>query len=118
MTIDEYLDAAPEPQRSTLLQLRALLASILPEAEEAMSYGVPAFKIGEKAVAGYAHAKRHCSYFPHSGSVIPMVEPELLEGYDWSKGTLRFPVDAIPAEALVRRLVELRLAMVEQDRTA
>jgi uncharacterized protein YdhG (YjbR/CyaY superfamily) len=114
MTVDEYLDAAPEPQRSTLTQLRAMLASILPEAEEGMSYGVPAFKVGEKSVAGYAHAKRHCSYFPHSGSVIPHVEPELLEGYDWSKGTLRFRVDQIPDEALVRRLVEIRLAMLEE----
>ena len=112
MTVDEYLDAAPEPQRSTLARLRAMLASILPEAEEALSYGVPAFKIGGKAVVGYAHAKRHCSYFPHSGSVIAQVEPELLEGYDWSKGTLRFPVDQVPDEALVRRLVEIRLAML------
>ncbi len=113
MTVDEYLEAAPEPQRSTLLELRALLALILPDAEQAMSYGVPAFKVGGKPVAGYAHAKRHCSYFPHSGAVIAQVEPELLEGYDWSKGTLRFPVDRMPDEALVRRLVELRLAMPE-----
>ncbi len=112
MTVDEYLDATPEPQRSTLTQLRAMLASILPEAEEGISYGVPAFKVGGKAVAGYAHAKRHCSYFPHSGSVLSQVEPELLEGYDWSKGTLRFPVDRVPDEALLRRLVEIRLAML------
>lgn len=114
MTVDEYLEAAPEPQRTTLTGLRALLASILPEAEEGMSYGVPAFKVRGKAIAGYAHAKRHCSYFPHSGSVISQVEPELLAGYDWAKGTLRFPVDHIPNEALVRRLVEIRLAMLEE----
>lgn len=112
MTVEEYLDAAPEPQQTTLRQLRAMLASILPEAEEGISYGVPAFKVGGKAVAGYAHAKHHCSYFPHSGSVIDRVEPELLEGYDWAKGTLRFPVDAAPSETLVRRLVEIRLAML------
>jgi uncharacterized protein YdhG (YjbR/CyaY superfamily) len=113
MTIDEYLAAAPEPQRTTLTQLRAMLASILPDAEEGMSYGVPAVKIGGRAVAGYAHAKRHCSYFPHSGSVIEQVEPELLEGYDWAKGTLRFPIDRPPEETLVRRLVEIKLAMLQ-----
>ncbi len=112
MTVDEYLDAAPEPQRSTLRQLRAKLALMLPAAEESLSYGVPAFKVGGKAVAGYAHGKRHCSYFPHSGSVLPQVEPELLEGYDWSKGTLRFPIDEIPGEALLRRLVDIRLEML------
>ena len=114
MTVDEYLDATPEPQRSTLIELRAILASILPEAEEGISYGVPAFMVGGKAVAGYAAAKRHCSYFPHSGSVISQVEPELLEGHDWAKGTLRFPVDEVPKEALIRRLVEIRLTMLEQ----
>lgn len=115
MTVDEYLAAAPEPQRSTLIRLRAMLAEILPDAEEAISYGVPAFKVAGKPVAGYAHATRHCSYFPHSGSVIDQVEPELLEGYDWANGTLRFPVDEIPNEALVRRLVEIRLAMVSDE---
>ena len=113
MTVDDYLAAAPEPQRSTLSQLRAKLASMLPAAEESLSYGVPAFKIGGKAVAGYAYAKRHCSYFPHSGLVLPEVEPELLEGYDWSKGTLRFPIDEIPGETLLRRLIDIRLTMLE-----
>ncbi|MDH3250806.1 MAG: DUF1801 domain-containing protein, partial [Acidimicrobiia bacterium] len=100
MTVDDYLDAAPEPQRSTLTKLRAMLASILPDAEEGISYGVPAVKVGGKAVAGYAHAQRHCSYFPHSGSVIARVERELRHGHDWGKGTLRFPVDQAQDEAL------------------
>lgn len=114
MTVDEYLDAAPEPQRTTLTRLRAMLAAILPGAEEAISYGVPAFKVDGVPVAGYAHAKRHCSYFPHSGSVLELVDPGLLEGYDWSKGTLRFEVDVAPEETLLRRLVEIRLAMLDR----
>lgn len=112
MTVDEYLDGAPEPQRSTLRALRAMLSSMLPDAEEGMSYGVPAFRLHGKAIAGYAYAKRHCSYFPHSGAVIEQVEPDLLAGYDWAKGTLRFPVDQPLSEALVRRLVEIRQAML------
>ena len=113
MTVDEYLDAAPEPQQTTLRKLRTMLTAMLPEAEEAISYGVPAIEVGGKAVAGYAWAKRHCSYFPHSGAVLERVEPELLEGYDWAKGTLRFPVDHVPEQQLVRRLIDLRLAMLE-----
>ncbi len=115
MTVDEYLDAAPEPQRTTLRALRAMLLSFLPDAEEAMSYGVPAFKVRSKAVVGYAHAKRHCSYFPHSGAVFSIVEPELLEGYDWSNGTLRFPVDQVLDEPLVRRLIDIRIAMLDKE---
>ena len=83
---------------------------------EAISDGVPAFKVEDKPGAGYAYFKNHCSYFPHSGSVIDQVEPELLEGYDWAKGTLRFPVEEVPDEALVRRLVEIRLAMLDEEK--
>lgn len=60
MDVDEYLDASPEPQGTTLTQVRLLLRSILPTAEEGMSYGVPVFKVEGKAVAGYAHAKKRC----------------------------------------------------------
>lgn len=108
MTVDEYLESAPEPHRTTLRSLRETLRLLLPDAVETISYNMPAFKVAGKAVAGYAHFKRHCSYFPHSGSVIPELADQL-DGYDWDKGTLRFPVDAPLPEDLVRRLVEVRL---------
>lgn len=112
MTVDEYLDSAPEPQQTTLRSVREMLSRILPDGEEGISYGVPAIRIGGTAVAGYAHARKHCSYFPHSGSVLDQVDPALLEGYDWAKGTLRFPVDQPPSEALLAELVKLRVAML------
>jgi len=109
LTVDEYLEAAPEPHRSTLTHLRATLRRVLPEAEETISYGMPAFMVKGKAVAGYAHFKNHCSYFPHSSTVFPVLADELDE-YEWSKGTLRFPADAPLPMELVTRLVEARLA--------
>ena len=111
MTVDEYLDGAPEPHRATLAQLRATLRELLPSAVESVSYGMPAFELGGKAIAGYAYFKNHCSYFPHSGSVLSAVAGEL-EGYDWSKGTLRFPVDEPLPKTLVGRLVRVRLEQV------
>ncbi len=110
--IDTYLSDAPEPQRATLTQLRAVLAGMLPDAEEGLSYGVPAFKVGGRPVAGFAYAKKHCSYFPHSGAILDQVEDALLAGHEWSKGTLRFPIDEIPSEELLRRLIDLRLAQI------
>ena len=62
-------------------------------------------------VAGYSFSKGHCSYFPHSGSVLGAIDREKLAGYDWSKGTLRFPVDKPPSEDLIRELVSVRLAI-------
>ena len=111
ITVDEYLAAAPQPHRTTLEQVRKTLRSLLPDAEETISYGVPAFKVNGEAVAGYAFFKNHCSYFPHSGSVLPVVA-EALSGYEWSKGTLKFAPETPLPEELVRRLVEVRLAQL------
>lgn len=110
-TVDEYLAGLPEPQRSTLEKLRAMLQELLPGADEGLSYGVPAVKVNGKPVAGYAAFKNHCSYFPHSGSILQEIADEL-SSYDWSKGTLKFPTDEPPPGDLVRLLVELRLEQI------
>lgn len=107
MTIDDYLEAAPEPQCSTLRDLRSLLRELLPDAIESMSYNMPSFKEDGNAIAGYAYFKEHCSYFPHSGLVLPELA-DALDGYEWSKGTLRFGVDEPLPRSLVTRLVEVR----------
>ncbi len=57
--IDQYLDALEEPKRTTLARLRQTILDILPEAEQAISYGLPAFKIRGKTIAGFAAFKNH-----------------------------------------------------------
>jgi len=111
LTVDEYLAEAPEPQRTTLGHVREALRKILPDAQETISYGVPAFEMHGKAVAGYAYFKNHCSYFPHSGSVLPELADEL-DGYKWSKGTLQFPCDRPLPESLLRALVKTKLTQL------
>lgn len=108
MTVDEYLAETPEPQRTTLSALRATLRDVLPGAEERLSYGIPASVLHGTAVAGYGSFRAHCSYFPHSGSVLPALADEL-DGFEWSAGTLRFPVDRPLPRSLVERLVAVRL---------
>ena len=105
--VDAYLAAVPEPQQTTLRTLRATLKELLPSGEECMSYGVPAIKINGKAIAGYATAKNHCSYFPHSGQVIEDLS-DVLAAYDHSKGTLRFPINKPLSKALVKKLIAAR----------
>ena len=109
--VDAYLAGVPEPQRSTLEVVRARLRAQLPQAEEVISYGVPAFAVDGRAVAGYSAAKKHCSYLPMSGSVLAGMA-DALSDYEWSKGALRFPVDEpLPAD-LIAALVTARLAEV------
>ena len=106
--IDAYLDGLDEPRRSTLSELRMVLRRLLPDAEEGISYGCPAFKVGGKTVAGFAAFKGHLSYLPHSGSVFGELAEELA-GYSYSSGALRFPIDAPLPEQLVEHLVTVRL---------
>jgi len=106
--IDQYLDTLEEPKRTTLAHLRQTIADILPEAEQGISYGVPAFKVRGKTIAGFAAFKNHLSYLPHSGSVFPQLTDEL-KGYAFSSGALRFGIgEPLPAP-LVEKLIATRL---------
>ena len=112
--IDEYLDALDEPKRTTLSRLRQAILAILPEAEQGLSYGVPAFKVGGKTIAGFAAFKRHLSYLPHSGSVFPELAEEL-RAYPMSTGALRFPVDEPLPRDIVEKLISVRLRQALPD---
>jgi uncharacterized protein YdhG (YjbR/CyaY superfamily) len=107
--VDEYLARVPEPARSALNKVRATIRSAAPpEATEAISYGVPAFKYNGSLI-GYAAFSDHCSLFPMSSSVVEAFKKELKD-FHTSKGTIRFPVDKPMSAALVKKLVKARIA--------
>jgi len=113
-SVDEYLAAVPEPARSTLNRIRAIIRSAVPpEATEAISYGIPTFKY-EGAFLWFAAFSNHCSLFPGS-SVIKALKNELKD-FQISKGTIRFPVDKPPPAALVKKLVKARMAEMEHKK--
>ena len=105
--IDEYLAGVAEVPRATLEALRASIRRAAPDAVEAISYGMPAFKVGGKAVAGFAAFKHHLAYLPHSSSVFPVLG-DRLAGYTVTKGSLHFPWDEPLPEDLVAELVAAR----------
>jgi uncharacterized protein YdhG (YjbR/CyaY superfamily) len=109
--IDTYLADLDDEQRVTLEQVRRDILTVLPNAEECISYGMPAFKVRGKTVAGFAAFRNHLSYLPHSGSVLSALEPELAD-YEHTKGSLHFPIDqALPA-SLLNKLIATRLAQL------
>jgi uncharacterized protein YdhG (YjbR/CyaY superfamily) len=112
MTADEvnaYLAGLEDPKRSTLEALRRSIRAVVPDAEECISYGMPAFRVSGKVVAGFAAFKNHLAYLPHSGTVLAGLG-DALSGYERTSGSLHFPVDEPLPDELVRRLVEARLA--------
>ena len=109
--VDEYLEALDEPARGTLEALRRTLLEILPEAEQVISYGVPAVRVPGGLVAGFAAFKRHLSYLPFSCSVLAQLG-DRLDGYATTKSSLHFPPDRPLAKELVQDLVAVRLAEI------
>jgi len=111
--VDAYLAKVEEPKRSTLEQLRRMILSIVPQAEECISYQVPAFRVSGNVIAGFAAFKNHLSYLPFSGSVLNQL-PEELVGYDKTLSALHFPVDQPLPEPLVKKLIDVRLREVRR----
>jgi len=107
--IDAYLAALDVPKRSTLEALRQTILEVIPDAEEGISYQMPAFRLHGKVVAGFAAFKNHLSYLPHSGSVFPQLQEELAH-YRTSSGALQFPVDEPLSKPLVEKLIRIRVA--------
>jgi uncharacterized protein YdhG (YjbR/CyaY superfamily) len=111
--VDEYLAAVPEPARTTLDTIRAVIRSAVPpETTEAITYGIPTFKYKGSLLA-FAAFKNHCSLFPMSLAVIDTFKNEL-KPFLASKGTIRYPLDKPLPSALVKKLVKARIA--EKDR--
>jgi uncharacterized protein YdhG (YjbR/CyaY superfamily) len=107
--IDEYLAQVPEPARGTFQAVRACIHALVPELEECISYGIPAFRSRQGIVAGLAVNKKFCSYYPFSGSVLEKVD-NLISGFSRTKSALHFAFDEPLSREIVGALIEERLA--------
>lgn len=112
--IDEYLAGVEAPMRGTLEEVRRSILLVVPEAEECISYGMPAFRVHGKVVAGFAAFKKHLSYLPHSGSVLSSLGTDLSD-YESTSGSLHFALDVPLPAALVAKLVAARLHEIEKS---
>ena len=92
--------------------MRRTILEIVPDAEQVISYRVPAFRVHGKTIAGFAAFKDHLSYLPFSGSVLLQLADELA-GYTMTKSALHFPVDRPLPKALVKKLIAARLAEID-----
>ncbi len=109
--VDEYVAGVPEPARSTFSKMRAAIRSAVPpQAVETISYGIPAFK-DKRVLVWFAAFSNHCSLFP-TAAVIEAFKDEL-KGFSTSKGTIHFLTDKPLPTALVKKLVQTRVAQNE-----
>ena len=103
-TIDEYLSSVGVEQRRLLEDLRRKIHQSVPGVEECISYGMPAFRLSGRVIAGFQATSRGCSYYPFSGSTLAATLGE----WKGTRGSLHFQMP-LPA-ALVRKLLKARIA--------
>jgi uncharacterized protein YdhG (YjbR/CyaY superfamily) len=114
-TIDEYLDELPEREMILLHALRKAIKSVAPQAEELISYGMPAFKYHGMLVY-FAAFKNHCSFFPGSSQIIKLYDE--LKPFKTAKGTIQFTPEKPLPLALVKKIVKARMAENESRQMA
>lgn len=105
--IDDFLKDVPDPQKVELERVRQIIKSTVPDAEETISYAMPAFKYKGKPLVYFNAFKDHMSLFPTSKPT--MVLADRLKDYKVSKGTIQFTADKPLPEELIQEILQVRL---------
>ncbi|HEY2683706.1 MAG TPA: DUF1801 domain-containing protein [Steroidobacteraceae bacterium] len=108
-TIDDYLKSVPPDRRRALQDLRKKIRSVIPGAQECISYRIPAFRLNGVVVAGFCATARGGSFFPFSGSTLRTLRTKLGR-YEQTKSSLHFLIDDPLPITLVRQLIKARIA--------
>jgi len=114
---DEYVQALPAAQRAALVKLRRMIRAAAPDADEGESYGLPAFRRNGRPLAAMSAAAKHCSFFPMDGAATSKFAKEL-QGFECSKGTIRFTPDQPLPAGLVKKIILARIADLNGKKTA
>jgi uncharacterized protein YdhG (YjbR/CyaY superfamily) len=115
--IDKFFAAVDEPKRSTLEEMRRRILEVVPDAEQTIKYGMPAFLKNGWCFVCIAPFKNHINWSPYSSGVFPHLEKDL-EGYVVSKGSMQFAIDKPLPKPLVKKLIKVRLAEIELQKAA
>ena len=110
-TVTDYLAGLKAPNKEVLEGVVAIARELAPGVEEGTSYGMPALLLSGKGLLSVLETKKHLALYPFSGKVLAQVAEELKD-FSWSPGTLRFSAEHPVPDALVRRILELRLAEI------
>jgi uncharacterized protein YdhG (YjbR/CyaY superfamily) len=109
--IDDYLTNVEPSKRQELERIRTLAKETVPGAEEAIVYGMPTLTYQGKPFLGFNAHKQHIGIYPYSGQVIETLKDQL-QGYGFSKGAIRVPLDQPISEELLKYIIHERLKQI------
>jgi uncharacterized protein YdhG (YjbR/CyaY superfamily) len=109
--MDEYLASVKPSQRAALEKLRQAIRAAAPNAEECISYGIPAFRLNGRSLVFLGAWANHCAFYPGNSTTLKTFRNDL-KGFQTSKGTIRFSPDKPLSTKLVKKLVKARMADV------
>ncbi len=116
-SVDEYIASQPAAVQDVLNVVRATIRKALPKAEEVISYKMPSYKLGGRAVLYCAGWKQHYSLYPVSASLVAAIGEDAAS-YTVDKGTIRFPLSKPVPVKLIARIAKLRAGEVARKATA
>ena len=111
-TVQEYLNKLEPPKKIELERIRALIKQEVPEAEESISYQMPAFKLSGKPLIYYAAFKNHFSIFPTSGPITELTKE--LKPFQTTKGTIKFSLEKPLPDELIKKILQTRIKQINQ----
>jgi uncharacterized protein YdhG (YjbR/CyaY superfamily) len=107
-TVDEYMAGLPDNRRGPMEEIRRTVRAAAPEAVEAISYNMPAFKLDGRFLVSYDAYKAHYSLFPWTDRMVEELG-DAIAPYAHGRGTLRFPADQPIPTDLLARIIAIRL---------
>ena len=112
-TINAYIGNHPKQIQRLLQEMRQAVRDAIPEASEAISYGIPTFKLRGKNLVHFAAFKNHIGFYPTSSGVAAFKKQ--LSKYKTSKGTVQFPLDEPIPYNLVKKIARFRALEVSDN---
>ena len=116
-SVATYISGFPRPVQTILKRVRAIVRKAVPEAEESISYQIPTYKLKGRPVIYFAAFKEHYSIYPSNTRLVAAFKDQL-EGYEQSKGTIRFPLSEPVPVTLVAAIAKFRAKEVTEAQRA
>jgi uncharacterized protein YdhG (YjbR/CyaY superfamily) len=109
-TVDEYISAFPKEVQDILKRIRSTIRESAPKAEEAISYGIPAFSLNCRGLVYFGAWKNHIGFYPTPSGIEAFKKQ--LASFKQEKGSVQFPLDKPISYGLLKKIVRYRVTEI------